>query len=114
MNTNLVISGGPLHDFDATTAAIVDLLAEAGVRSTVVDDPRARGTGGDVAIEFDALRFVDAGDPAIHHSFSCLVAIHDAFLPLIRKKMSLSWRMARNTRVLTAPGSHCTMAAISS
>lgn len=41
MTTNLVISGGPLHDFDATTGAIVDLLAEEGVRSNVVDDPRA-------------------------------------------------------------------------
>jgi type 1 glutamine amidotransferase len=36
---NLLISGGPLHDFDATSAALVDLLTEEGVRSTVFDDP---------------------------------------------------------------------------
>lgn len=41
MSTNLVISGGPLHDFDATTGAIVAALHEVGVRSTVFDDPRA-------------------------------------------------------------------------
>ncbi len=41
MATNLVISGGPLHDFAASTAALVDTLSEVGVRSTVVDDPRA-------------------------------------------------------------------------
>ncbi|MEZ5177575.1 MAG: ThuA domain-containing protein [Acidimicrobiales bacterium] len=41
MSTNLVISGGPLHDFAATTAAIVDALAEEDVRSTVFEDPRA-------------------------------------------------------------------------
>ncbi len=41
MATNLVISGGPLHDFAASTAALVDTLAEVGVRSTVIDDPRA-------------------------------------------------------------------------
>ena len=40
MATNLVISGGPLHDFDATTAAVVEALAEEGVESTVYDDPR--------------------------------------------------------------------------
>jgi uncharacterized protein len=38
---NLVISGGPLHDFPATSAAIVEILAGAGVHSTVIDDPRA-------------------------------------------------------------------------
>ncbi len=39
MATNLVISGGPVHDFDATSAALVDLLAEEGVQSTVFEDP---------------------------------------------------------------------------
>jgi type 1 glutamine amidotransferase len=38
---NLLISGGPTHDFAATTAVLVDVLAEAGVRSEVFDDPRA-------------------------------------------------------------------------
>jgi len=37
--TNLIISGGPLHDFEATTAALVDVMSEVGVRSTVFDDP---------------------------------------------------------------------------
>lgn len=40
MTTNLVISGGPLHDFAASTAALVELLAGVGVTSTVSDDPR--------------------------------------------------------------------------
>ena len=39
MATNLLISGGPVHDFDASSAALVDLLSEAGVQSTVFDDP---------------------------------------------------------------------------
>jgi uncharacterized protein len=37
--TNLFISGGPGHDFEATGAALVDLLAEQGVQSTLFDDP---------------------------------------------------------------------------
>jgi type 1 glutamine amidotransferase len=37
---NLVISGGPLHDFAATTAALVDLADAAGFASVVPDDPR--------------------------------------------------------------------------
>lgn len=41
MVTNLLISGGPLHDFDATSAVLVEVLADAGVRSTVVAEPRA-------------------------------------------------------------------------
>lgn len=41
MATNLVITGGPLHDFEASTAVLVDSLADEGVESTVVDDPRA-------------------------------------------------------------------------
>lgn len=39
MTANLVISGGPLHDFAASTAALVDTLAEVEVHSTVFDDP---------------------------------------------------------------------------
>ena len=39
--TNLVLRGGPLHDFDASTAVLVELLAEEGIRSTVIDDPHA-------------------------------------------------------------------------
>lgn len=41
MTTNLVVSGGPLHDFDATTQELVDALSDRGVRSSVFDDPRA-------------------------------------------------------------------------
>lgn len=41
MATNLVISGGPLHDFARSTAALVGLLEGEGVCSTVVEDPRA-------------------------------------------------------------------------
>ena len=41
MATNLVISGGPLHDFAASTAALVAALEDEGVCSTVVEDPRA-------------------------------------------------------------------------
>ncbi len=41
MASNLLISGGPLHDFAASSAAVVDILAEVGVHSTVFDDPRA-------------------------------------------------------------------------
>lgn len=40
MTTNLVISGGPLHDFDASSASLVRVLATAGVQSTVVTNPR--------------------------------------------------------------------------
>lgn len=39
--SNLVVSGGPLHDFAASTAALVEVLSAEDVRSTVVDDPRA-------------------------------------------------------------------------
>lgn len=41
MATNLVISGGPLHDFAASTAALVDVLAAEGVCSRVAEHPRA-------------------------------------------------------------------------
>lgn len=38
MAENLLISGGPLHDFASSSDALADALAEAGVRSTIVDD----------------------------------------------------------------------------
>jgi type 1 glutamine amidotransferase len=38
--TNLVISGGPLHDFAASTRVLVDAVAVEGVDSTVLEDPR--------------------------------------------------------------------------
>jgi hypothetical protein len=38
--TNLVLSGGPLHDFAASTRVLVDTLSAVGVDSTVVQDPR--------------------------------------------------------------------------
>lgn len=41
MATNLVITGGPGHDFESTTGSLVDLLAEAGIASTVFGAPRA-------------------------------------------------------------------------
>ena len=42
MATNLVISGGPLHDFAASTDALVGVLEGEGLRCSVVEDPRAR------------------------------------------------------------------------
>lgn len=39
MPSNLVISGGPGHDFAGTTAALVEALDEVGVRSSVFEDP---------------------------------------------------------------------------
>ena len=39
MATNLLISGGPGHDFEATGAALMELLAQQGVTTTVFDDP---------------------------------------------------------------------------
>jgi type 1 glutamine amidotransferase len=39
--TNLLISGGPIHDFDATSAALEEVLARAGLQSTIFDDPHA-------------------------------------------------------------------------
>lgn len=36
---NLVLSGGPQHDFAATTAALVALAAEEGIESVVPDGP---------------------------------------------------------------------------
>ena len=37
--TNLVLSGGPLHDFDASTASLVERFAADGITSTVLEDP---------------------------------------------------------------------------
>ncbi len=39
--TNLVLSGGPLHDFGASTASLVELIAADGIASTVFEDPHA-------------------------------------------------------------------------
>jgi hypothetical protein len=39
MIRNLVLSGGPAHDFDATSAALVDLLAGEGIESVVLTEP---------------------------------------------------------------------------
>lgn len=41
MTTNLVLTGGPTHDFDATTGALVDIVADAGRPSVVVEEPDA-------------------------------------------------------------------------
>ena len=41
MATNLLISGGPLHDFTASSSALVDVLAGAGLTSTVFEDPHS-------------------------------------------------------------------------
>ena len=41
MTSNLLISGGPLHDFAASSGALVEVFTEASVESTVFDDPRA-------------------------------------------------------------------------
>jgi type 1 glutamine amidotransferase len=35
---NLVLSGGPFHDFDATSAALTEVLAEVGVESETTED----------------------------------------------------------------------------
>lgn len=39
MTRNLLLSGGPTHDFDVTSALLVELFAEAGVPTVVVDEP---------------------------------------------------------------------------
>ena len=36
---NLIISGGPLHDFAATSAVLAGVFDEVGVSSTIIDDP---------------------------------------------------------------------------
>lgn len=38
MARNLVLSGGPFHDFDATSAALTEVLAEVGVESEITED----------------------------------------------------------------------------
>jgi type 1 glutamine amidotransferase len=37
--TNLVLTGGSGHDFEASTSALVDILDASGIASTVVEDP---------------------------------------------------------------------------
>lgn len=39
MRRHLVLSGGPAHDFDATSLALADLLAPDGFESVLVTDP---------------------------------------------------------------------------
>lgn len=39
MTRGLLLSGGPTHDFDATSGAVVDLLGEEGIATTVLTDP---------------------------------------------------------------------------
>ena len=39
MNQNLVLSGGPGHDFDSTTGVIAEISLEAGLGCQVVTDP---------------------------------------------------------------------------
>lgn len=39
MSRNLLLTGGPTHDFDQTSAALVRLLTPQGITTTVVDDP---------------------------------------------------------------------------
>lgn len=39
MTRNLVLSGGPTHDFDATSRSLIDLLDQDGVESVLVEDP---------------------------------------------------------------------------
>ncbi|GAA3165337.1 hypothetical protein GCM10010466_65220 [Planomonospora alba] len=38
MARNLILSGGPFHDFPATSAALAETLADVGVESDVTDD----------------------------------------------------------------------------
>lgn len=38
---NLLLSGGPAHDFPVTAALLAELLAEVGVETTVVESPAA-------------------------------------------------------------------------
>ncbi len=67
MNGHLVLSGGPVHDFAATTEMLVALATDAGMASTVVTDPAeffdrlrssASGSGGQwSAVTVNALRW---------------------------------------------------------
>ncbi len=54
MSRNLLLTGGPAHDFDATGERLVDLLADQGIESTVVDCP---------ATALDLLHDAEAGPP---------------------------------------------------
>ena len=54
MSRNLLLTGGPGHDFDATSATLVRLLAEQGITTTVVDRP---------ATALDLLHDAEAGPP---------------------------------------------------
>ncbi|NUW36811.1 ThuA domain-containing protein [Nonomuraea sp. SMC257] len=38
MARNLILSGGPFHDFDATSAALAEVLAEVGIESEITED----------------------------------------------------------------------------
>lgn len=63
MISNLLLSGGPVHDFDATSGAIAALLATGDggpAETTIVDDPtdafaRLRATGADDPTPWDLL-----------------------------------------------------------
>lgn len=67
MIRNLVLSGGPAHDFAATSGALVAMLARDGIVSTVVDHPadamaalRDAGSAGGPAVDLvtvNALRW---------------------------------------------------------
>lgn len=56
MTRNLLLRGGPTHDFATTSAMLVDLFAETGVATTVVDEPSdaaealRAGAGPDAAV----------------------------------------------------------------
>ncbi len=58
MSRHLILSGGPAHDFDATSRVLMDQLAEEGIESVLVTDPddafamlRAAETGEDAPID---------------------------------------------------------------
>lgn len=38
MARNLILSGGPFHDFDATSAALAEVLADVGIESEITED----------------------------------------------------------------------------
>ena len=59
-------------------------------------------------------RRIQVAGEKIRQLHFCPFAIHDAFLPVISKKISRSACMARNTRTLTAPTSQSSNSAICS
>ena len=84
MTANLLISGGPVHDFEATTAVLVEVLAEAGVHSTVVDDPHIalaalaeRPSAWDL-VTVNALRWRMDSERHAHHRDRWSFALEDA------------------------------------